>query len=118
MNRLVLSAALVFASAAGAHAYDFGANATRDIDAKRAQEMRRIEEGREAGQLSAREYRYLMHEQRQIARDERTAKADGYVSPAERARLNAEVNRASADITRLKHNGETAYNTPWYRRWW
>lgn len=118
MNRFALATALVIAAATSAHAADNGSNSTADIDAKRVREMQRIEDGRRSGQLSPREYNVLMREQRQIARDERIAKADGYVSPAERARLNAEVERASTDITRLKHNGETAYNTPWYRRWW
>ncbi len=118
MNRFALAAALVLTSVAGAHAYDFGSNSTADIDARRSQELRRIEDGRRTGQLSNREYRSLVAEQQKIGRDERLAKSDGYVSPAERARLNAEVSHASADISRLKHNGETAYNRPWYRRWW
>lgn len=119
MNRFALAAALVLTSVAGAHAYDFGSNSTADIDARRAQELRRIEDGRRSGQLSNREYRYLVGQQQQIARDERAAKSDGYVSPSERARLNAEVNHASADINRLKHNGETSYgHRYWYRRWW
>ncbi len=119
MNRFALAAALVLTSVAGAHAYDFGSNSTADIDARRAQELRRIEDGRRTGQLSNREYTRLMAEQRQIAYDVRVAKADGYVSPAERARLNAEVNQADRDISRLKHNQESAYNhRSWYRRWW
>jgi hypothetical protein len=119
MNRIALAAALVLTSVAGAHADYFGSNSTADIDARRAQEIRRIEHGRATGQLSPREYNYLVEQQRQIARDERRAKSDGYVSPAERARLNAEVSHASADISRLKHNTETAYgHRPWYRRWW
>ena len=116
MNRFTLASALVLVSAVTAHAGFF--DDTTAIDARRAQEQRRIEDGRRSGQLSTREYNYLKAEQRQIARDERAAKADGYVSPAERARLNAELNQASADIYRLKHNDETAYNRPWYPRWW
>ena len=120
MNRFALATALVLASAAGAHAGFF--DDTSEIDARRAQEQRRIEDGRRSGQLSVREYNYLKAEQRQIAHDERAAKADGYVSPAERARLNAEVNKASTDIQRLKHNNDTVYNEHrrhyWYNRYW
>ena len=36
---------------------------TRDIDARRANQIRRIEEGRRSGQLNWREYRFLRHEQ-------------------------------------------------------
>jgi hypothetical protein len=118
MNRFALATALVLVSAAGAHADYFGSASTANIDARRAHELRRIEDGRRSGQLSPREYNRLMAEQRQIAHDVRVARADGYVSPAERARINAELNQASADIYRLKHNPETAYNRPWYRRWW
>ena len=121
MNRSItqfaLATAVVVGSAFAAHAGPF--NDTSDIDARRAQELRRIEDGRRSGQLSGREYRALQAEQAQIAQHERAAKADGYVSPAERARLNRELDQASGDISRLKHNQETAYNhRHWYRRWW
>ena len=112
LNRVALAATLLLANAVAASAHD--RNDTSDIDARRASEARRIEEGRRSGQLSGREYRFLKVEQARIADDERRAKADGYVSPEERRRLNRELDQASSDIHRLKHNNETAF----WRRWW
>ena len=115
VTQIALATAVVLTSAIAAHAAD---TSTAGIDARRAQEQQRIQEGRRSGQLSPGEYRALEAQQARIARDERIAKSDGYVSPAERARLNRELDKASADITRLKTNRETAFNAPWYRRWW
>ena len=118
MNRLALAAALLVTSFGAASAYDrHNNNDTADIDARRARESQRIEEGRRTGQLSGREYRFLRAEQARIADHERQAKADGYVSPDERRRLNQELDQASADIHRLKHNEEVSRRRYWYR-WW
>ena len=115
MNRLILAASIAILSATAAVAHDYSATDTSDIDARRASEMRRIEQGFRSGQLSWREYNALRLEQARIAQHERQAKADGYVSPAERRRLNGELNQASADIYRLKHNDEVASRRFWYR---
>ena len=106
MKRLIIAASVALVSATAANAYDDRANDTSDIDARRASELRRIEQGFRTGQLSWREYNHLRLEQAQIGQHERAAKADGYVSPQERRRLNGELNQASADIERLKHNDE------------
>lgn len=119
-RHLVLSTLLLAASAMTAHAEhpSFAPNGTADIDARRANEMRRIEEGRRSGELSWREYRVLKAEQHRIAEHERHAKADGYISPAERRELNREIDQASAHIYSLKHNGETANGWRRWSRWW
>ena len=116
MNRLAIAAALLVASVGAASAYD-RYNDTSDIDARRVRESQRIEDGRRTGQLSGREYRFLRAEQSRIADHERQAKADGFVSPGERRRLNQELDQASADIHRLKHNDEVSSRRHWYR-WW
>ena len=118
LNHILTAGLMLAASAvsASAHDYRYG-NDTSDIDARRASEIRRIEEGRRSGQLSWREYRFLKAEQARIAEHERQAKTDGYVSPDERRRLNRELDQASADIYRLKHNDEVAGRRHWYR-WW
>jgi Spy/CpxP family protein refolding chaperone len=103
-------ATTIGASLATAQAYD-------SIDARQASEARRIEEGRRSGQLSWREYRALKAQQARIAADERRARADGYVSPEERHRLNRELDQASHDIYRLKHNQEVSRRY-WWNRWW
>jgi hypothetical protein len=108
MHRFVLAAALLMATSAVASAHDYGYG-TSGIDARRAWEQRRINNGLRSGQLTWREYRYLEREQARIARDERRAKADGYISPSERYRLNRELDQASRDIHRLKHNDRVAW---------
>jgi len=108
MKYLALAATTLVASTTIASAHDYGYG-TSGIDARRAWEQRRIVNGLRTGQLTWGEYRHLEREQARIARDERRAKADGYVSPYERNRLNRELDRASGDIYRLKHNGRTAW---------
>jgi hypothetical protein len=116
MKRSILAVILLSASTAVVSAHDWsGYYDTRDIDARRANQMRRIEQGRRSGQLSWREYRFLRREQAHIAADERRAKADGYVSRYERRRLNRELDQASHDIYRLRHNHEVAGWRRWYR---
>ena len=112
MKYAALAATVLLATTATASAHDYGYGA-QDIDARRAWQARRIESGLRSGQLTWREYRYLRYEQRRIATDERRAKADGYVSRSERYRLNRELDQASRDISRLKHNDRVA----WWRRW-
>ena len=125
MKRIALASLALVASLGSAQAYD-------SIDARQAQQDRRIEEGRRAGQLSGREYNLLKAEQARIAADERRAKADGYVSPQERARLDRDRDDASRHIREHKHNSEVAGggygnghgnghgdgHRRWYRRWW
>ena len=76
MNRTAIAVMLLLATTTVVSAHDYRSYDTRDIDARRANQMRRIEEGRRSGQLNWREYRFLRHEQAQIASDERRAKAD------------------------------------------
>ena len=116
MIRFAVAAVLMIASVNTAGANDRW-NETSDIDARRHRENQRIEEGRQSGQLSWREYRLLKSEQARIAEHEHQAKADGYISPEERRRLNWELDQASSDIHRLKHNEETAGWRRW-SRWW
>jgi hypothetical protein len=113
MNPANLAAILLRATTAVASAHDYRYNDTNNIDGRRASEMRRIENGRRSGELTWREYRFLRYEQARIAADERRAKADGYVSHYERRRLNEELDQATRDIYRLKHNDRVA----WWRRW-
>jgi hypothetical protein len=108
MRYAALAATLLVASTTVVSAHDYGYG-TSGIDARRAWEQRRINNGVRSGQLTWREYRYLEREQARIARDERRAKADGYVSPSERYRLTRELDQASRDIHRLKHNDRTTW---------
>ena len=55
------------------------------------------------------EYTKLEAEQTRIREMERQAKADGYVSPAERARSRQAQTEASRHIYQEKHDSEQAY---------
>jgi uncharacterized membrane protein YebE (DUF533 family) len=120
---LTLSTAAVIAASVGtlpAAAYD-------QTDARQYNQQQRINQGVRSGQITGREYQQLQTEQARIAQLERQAKADGYVSSAERARLSAAQNNASRHIAQESHDGESRWNRWWggrrhsdsgYRRWW
>lgn len=78
--------------------------ATPRVDARQERQDQRIENGRAAGQLTARETRRLEREQAGIQRIEDQAKADGAVTARERARLQRAQNNASRDVRRQKRD--------------
>jgi hypothetical protein len=98
---LMLTAAIAALSAtiASAHAM------TPRIDRREARQHARIEQGVRSGALTRGETRRLVVGQRHVHRMERVAKADGFVSARERARIGHAQNRESRRIHRLEHNG-------------
>ena len=113
MIRTATAVMLLLATTTIASAHEYRGYGMGDVDARQANQMRRIEDGRRSGQLSWREYRFLRREQRQIAYDELRAKTDGYISSFERLRLNRELDESSHDIHGLKRNDQVAR----WRRW-
>ncbi|MBK8742911.1 MAG: hypothetical protein IPM02_27090 [Betaproteobacteria bacterium] len=73
-------------------------------DQRQQNQKTRIQEGVKSGELTRREAVRLRTEQRAIKAEERMAKADGKVTMAERAKLQHDQNKASADIYRQKHD--------------
>jgi hypothetical protein len=67
-------------------------------------QQERIIQGRKSGELTKGETIRLEKQQKKIQKDKIKAKSDGVVTPKERAKLNAEQNRASRTIYRKKHN--------------
>jgi hypothetical protein len=65
----------------------------------------RIHQGIKSGQLTKREVRYLLREQRIIQHNKINAKYYGVVTRDERKRILREQMIASRDINRFKHNG-------------
>jgi hypothetical protein len=101
MNRLfLLSAALLIGGATAL------AQATPGVTKRQVNQQARIQEGVRSGELTGREAARLQARQAKIQHDKRRAKADGVVTPAERARLHAEQNRASRAIHRQKHDAQ------------
>lgn len=102
MNRhLIISIALLCASL-GASAQTAATTVQRDVN-----QQARIEQGLKSGALSTSEAARLEREQGAISRQQARVLADGKVTPAEQARLNATQNKASRDIRRAKTNEVT-----------
>jgi hypothetical protein len=76
------------------------------INYRERREQQRIGQGIRSGELTRREAERLEAQQARIRVDERFARADGHVGPRERARLDRELDRASRDIYRQKHDGQ------------
>lgn len=78
---------------------------TRCLERRAARQELRIRQGVRAGQLTRREAVRLRQGQRHIRRMELRARAEGRMGPRERVRLHRALDRQSARIWRLKHNG-------------
>jgi tellurite resistance protein len=99
-------AALAFATVSAFAQTPAASAATPRVDARQANQEKRIEQGVNSGQLTARETLRLEREQKHVATAE--AKADGTVTPAERKHLHKMQNAASKDIAHQKHDAQTA----------
>jgi hypothetical protein len=75
-------------------------------NARQANQQARIGQGVRSGELTKHETHRLEREQRGIAREERRYKADGQLTARERADLHHDLNAASRDIYRQKHDGQ------------
>lgn len=65
----------------------------------------RIRQGAQAGQFTRREVVRLRQGQRHLRHMEVRARADGRIGPRERMRLHRALDRQSARIWRLRHDG-------------
>ncbi len=75
------------------------------INQRQTQQQHRISQGVNSGSLTAREVNRLQRQQGHIAAYEARSRADGEgLSRAERLRLDAMQDRASANIYRQKHD--------------
>jgi hypothetical protein len=69
-------------------------------------EQERIRQGIRSGELTRAEARRLEAQQARIRVDERFDRADGKLTPRERQQLDKELQRASRDIYRQKHDNQ------------
>lgn len=81
----------------------------RGIDARQQRQHQRIAEGSRSGDLTRGEAHALRGEQRAIRREEARARADGVVTPRERAGLHRDLDRSSRHIHDERHDAQ--------RRW-
>jgi len=78
---------------------------TPRVDRRQANQTERIRDGVRSGQLTRGETRRLVRGQAHVRRMEHRAKADGVVTPGERARLRQAQRVQSRHIARARHNG-------------
>ncbi|HEU4389810.1 MAG TPA: hypothetical protein VFV34_18535 [Blastocatellia bacterium] len=76
----------------------------RWIDRREHQQQQRIREGIRGDELTRREAARLEAEQARIRVYERYARSDGHLSANERRRLDRQLDRASRQIYRQKHD--------------
>jgi len=106
MNRL-MTGALTGAMLLGLAATGFAGPRTPRINRRQENQQDRIQQGIKSGELTRREAGRLESLEGRIQANKLIDKSDGHVSPRERAHLNRELNRASHDIYRDKHNRYT-----------
>lgn len=81
-----------------------GGGRSHSINARQERQQTRIRQGVRSGELTRRETRGLVGEQREIREQEREARADGTYTRLERAELQQELNQSSRHIRRATHN--------------
>ena len=83
-----------------------GAAERRPINQRQHTEQARIRQGIRSGELTRREAVRLESQQARIRTQERFARRDGTLTPAERQRLQRELNSASRNVYRQKHDNQ------------
>jgi len=84
--------------------------ATPRIDAREANQEKRIQQGVASGQLTPKEANRLQKGEARIEGAEARAKADGVVTGKERKHLEKMENRESREIAREKHDQQRDMN--------
>lgn len=82
---------------------------TRDpgVNAREENQQDRIAQGVRSGELTPREARILEAKEVRLRHLERRLKSDGTFSPAERARLQHQLDELSREIYQQKHDAQT-----------
>lgn len=75
-----------------------------EIEGRQKRQQGRIAEGIESGAVTPKEAAKLEAEQGAIQREKRRFKRDGKLGPREKAKLNRDLNKASRDIYKEKHD--------------
>lgn len=97
---IVAAAALAVAASADARPRDPGVNR------RQANQQDRIRDGVRDGELTRGEARTLEWKEARVAELERRMKADGTLSPSERAKLQSELTDLSQEIYQQKHDAQ------------
>ncbi len=81
------------------------------VNARQENQQDRIAQGVKSGQLTPHEAQVLQNKEQRLSRMEQRLKADGTLSPEDRARMQSRLNALSADIARQKHDAQTVPTT-------
>jgi polyhydroxyalkanoate synthesis regulator phasin len=103
-----MSTAAVAAALMSGFAAEGFAAGTRDpgVNARQANQRARIEQGVKSGELTRRETRRAVENQRDVRQLEHAYKSDGTLTARERADLHHEQNQASRSLYRQKHDAQ------------
>ena len=105
MKRIIIAISL-FVLGTGSAKVNAGGIYTPEIRHQQIREQKRIYNGVRKGELTPRELGRLEMQQAKIQHDKHWAKADGIVTPCERAHIIYEQSRASRNIYLQKHDGQ------------
>jgi DNA-binding transcriptional regulator of glucitol operon len=82
----------------------FAQTQTAQVNKTQKRQAERIKQGAKSGELTKKETKVLVNEQKNIQKEKKMAKADGIVTPAEKKVIKKDQAKASKDIAKLKHN--------------
>jgi len=111
MKTLEFAVVLVLGSAAALPAFADSAPAQTVETQRDVNQQQRIENGLQSGQLTSHEAGRLEQEETHVDQMEAHAAADGKVTPAEAARINAAQNKVSDGIYKQKHDAQVGNPT-------
>ncbi len=94
------------------HYYDEAPRRAKSIYERQNRQQRRIQRGRESGQLVRREVKHLRQEQRQIQHKIAYYKRDGRLNRHERSRIHQMQDVASNNIRNKRNNRLTRWSQP------
>jgi hypothetical protein len=101
MKRIAMAVATVLGLAVCGSAF-----AEESPEQRQRNQQERIDQGVRSGQLTDREANRLEAQHQKINRDIKAAKADGEMTPGERAKIEREQNRLSKRIYKQKHDAQ------------
>lgn len=81
--------------------------AQKNVNAREHRQKERVEQGVRSGQLTKDEAKKLRAQQREIRQEEKQYRADGKFTKEERKDVQRDLNQASKDIYKEKHDAET-----------
>lgn len=80
---------------------------TKKANQRQGNQKERIKQGFKSGELTKKETKQVVKQQRDIRKTKKAAKADGVVTKKEKAIINKKQNKANRNIKRKKNNGKS-----------